>query len=236
MIDTPAHVTIEDLTFEVRHSERRKTVGVTVDRDGSLILHVPCGLSLDRAITVARDRQLWVHTKLAEKRLRATISPPKEYVTGEGFYYLGRSHRLRLIDSDNTPRPLRLYQGRFELSRSERARAHDHFLRWYREHARRWIGGRVERLAPRIGASPTDIRVASIGNRWGSCSSEGRLNFHWRTILLPVPIAEYIVAHELVHLLEHQHSPAFWQRLERAMPDYDTRRQWLADHGSRFNL
>jgi predicted metal-dependent hydrolase len=88
----------------------------------------------------------------------------------------------------------------------------------------------------RVCASRTTILIVSFRNRWGSCSSEGRLNFHWRTILLPVPLAEYVVVHELVHLLEHQHSPAFWQRLERAMPDYDTRRQWLAERGSRFDL
>ena len=73
--------------------------------------------------------------------------------------------------------------------------------------------------------------MQDLGYRWGSCGKGEMLYFHWKTILLPARIAEYVVVHELVHLHEPNHSAEFWQRLERAMPDYEERKQWLAEHG-----
>ena len=70
-----------------------------------------------------------------------------------------------------------------------------------------------------------------LGFHWGSCSRSGRLNFHWRTILLPPRIIEYGVAHELVHLRELRHNLEFWRRLERVIPDFAARKQWLAENG-----
>src|SRR5690625_5138176 len=75
------------------------------------------------------------------------------------------------------------------------------------------------------------VKVQDLGYRWGSCGKGGRLYFHWKAILLPRSIVEYVVAHELVHLHTPHHTPEFWQRLERAMPDYERRKQWLAAHG-----
>jgi predicted metal-dependent hydrolase len=71
----------------------------------------------------------------------------------------------------------------------------------------------VQQLTPRVGKEPKEVRVRDLGNRWGSCSSEGVRNFHWRTIRLPPTLIEYVAAHELVHLLEPRHDAAFWERL-----------------------
>ena len=75
--------------------------------------------------------------------------------------------------------------------------------------------------------------VRELGYRWGACGQDGTLNFHWRTVLLPPRIVEYIVAHELVHLHEAHHGAEFWRRLERAMPDDAARKKWLAENGGR---
>lgn len=79
--------------------------------------------------------------------------------------------------------------------------------------------------------APAGVRVQELGYRWGSCGKGRWLYFHWKTILLPRTIAEYVVIHELVHLHTAHHTPAFWHRLERALPDYERRKQWLAEHG-----
>lgn len=80
---------------------------------------------------------------------------------------------------------------------------------------------------------PAELRVRDLGFRWGSCG-DGTLNFHWATILLPPRIVEYVVVHELVHLVEKNHTPEFWQRVERAMPDFEDRKRWLAAQGAEF--
>lgn len=73
--------------------------------------------------------------------------------------------------------------------------------------------------------------MRDLGYRWGSCGKDGTVYFHWKSVLLPPRIVEYIVVHEVVHLLEPLHSANFWLRVERAMPDFDSRKQWLAEHG-----
>ena len=85
--------------------------------------------------------------------------------------------------------------------------------------------------ATRIGVEPTGLEVRELGFRWGSCGKGGKVNFHWATILLPPSIVEYVLVHELVRLRETNHTPDFWLRVERALPDYEQRKAWLSEHG-----
>lgn len=234
MTDT---LTVNGLTYELRRSPRRKTLGITVDRDGSLILTAPDDCPEETIQQTAHKKELWVQTKLAEKRLLFRPKPPKEYVTGEGFYHLGRSYRLLLLDTpeNNTSTPaLRLHRGRFELRRNERHRAGEHFAAWYVRNGQPWIRRRVDLFTDRIGASPAEVKIRELGYRWGSCGPKSGLNIHWRTICLPPRIVEYVVVHELVHLIEPHHDKAFWKRVERVLPDFATRKRWLAENGHLF--
>lgn len=82
-----------------------------------------------------------------------------------------------------------------------------------------------------MGVSPTSIKVQDLGFRWGSCGKGGKLYFHWKTILLPARIAEYVTIHEMAHLHVPHHTPAFWLRVEHALPGYAQHKAWLAEHG-----
>lgn len=224
---------IGDLYFALERSDRRKTVGIPIERGGELILTAPSDCPLEAIKRIAEEKRFWIYTKLAKKELLFQHKTQREYVNGEGFYYLGHSYRLLLIPSSASA-PLRLHQGRFMLRSDEQSHAQEHFTNWYIEHAQPWLQRRVNLFATRISVSPRTIQVRDLGFRWGSCSSSGNINFHWRTILLPPRIIEYIVAHELVHLHEPYHDTHFWKRLEHAIPDFASRQQWLAENGSRF--
>jgi len=239
---------IDTLSFTLHRSVNRKTVGITVERDASLTLHAPIDCPLEIIEQIASKRTFWVYTKLAEKkkyatsngrlRLTAPSQEGKKFVDGDKFYYLGKNYRLQLIEpavSDDIQPALRLYQGRFMLKRDAALRAEEHFIKWYTEHGKTWISRKVKQLAHRLSIAPPPIRVQDLGFRWGSCSRNGVLNFHWRVILLPPKMIEYLVAHELVHLSEPHHTSDFWQRLERIMPDCATRKEWLDKNGGRFD-
>ena len=227
-------LTVGDLEFEVRRSGRRKTVQITVDRGGELILTAPedCPLSVMEEFVLEKRR--WIYTKLAEKEALWGPAPSKEYVNGEGFLYLGRSYRLSLVDEQEVP--VKLTHGRFRMRRKDAPRGEEHMRRWYREHARPWIERKVERYAGRVDVEPAGVVVQELGYRWGSCGQGGALYFHWRSILFPPRIVEYIVVHELVHLREPHHTPEFWLRLERALPDYADRKRWLAENARAYDL
>lgn len=225
MMDT---LVIDDLHFEVRRSSRRHTVQITVDRGGELVLSAPEQCPIKKMEGFVREKRFWIYTKLAEKEALLKDAPSKEYVNGEGFPYLGRSYRLLLVDHQDVR--VKLDRGRFKMRRDATADGRSHMIRWYAEHALNWLPERVDRLAARLGVKPTGIAVKDLGFRWGSCGRDATLNFHWRAILLPPRIVEYIVVHELVHLHEPHHTPEFWRRIERAMPDVAARKQWLAEN------
>ncbi|WP_084545013.1 M48 family metallopeptidase [Derxia gummosa] len=220
---------VDDLSFTLRRSAGRRTMQITVERDGALVLLAPPEVDEAALRAFVLEKRFWIYTRLAEKdRLQRQV-PRREFVDGEGFLYLGRSHRLRLVDEQDVP--LKLAAGRFRLRRDALPDAREHFIRWYGERARAWLSGRVAEYRSRMEVAPAGVKVQDLGYRWGSCGRGDWLYFHWKAILLPARIAEYVVVHEIAHLHEPHHTPAFWLRVERAMPDYAQRKAWLAEHG-----
>lgn len=228
---------VGDLVYEIRRSSRRKTVGVTIDRDGALILHAPSDCRRETIESIGREKSLWVHTKLAERDLLFRPAHQREFVSGESFPYLGRSYRLLLLKDREveaqTP-ALRLHEGRFKLRRDKLDGAQEHFRSWYARHAKPWIEQRVAVLSPRIEVKPEGVAIRDLGYRWASCGSKGVLSFNWCSICLPPGILEYLIVHELVHLREPHHTPEFWSRVERVIPNYERRKRWLAEEGGRY--
>ena len=222
-------LTVNDLRFEVRRSDLRRTLDITVDRDGKLILSAPTEVPDARLRDFVQRKRMWVYKQLARKEALTHETPGKVFIDGEGFAYLGRSYRLRLVPESDAA--VKLVGGRFVMPKALAREGREHLIRWYAERAHPWLSTKVQDYAARMEVLPAGVRVQDLGYRWGSCGKGDCLYFHWKTILLPARIAEYVVVHEMVHLLERHHTPAFWRRVERAMPDLDLRKQWLRDHG-----
>lgn len=225
-------VLIDDLQFEIRRSARRRTLGLTVDRTGELIVHAPVESSRDELERWARSRFLWIHRKLAHKEQLTARASPIEYVTGESFSYLGRNYRLKLVRKQREA--LRLEGETFLLRIDVQKNAAKHFRAWYRRNGSQWLELRVAQVLPRIGVMPTDVVVRDLGNRWGSCSRSGRIAFHWMLFQLPIGLIDYVLVHELAHLKEGHHGPGFWATVERALPDWRQRRERLAMVGAHY--
>ena len=218
-----------DLQLEVRRSDRRRTLGLTVERDGSLVLTAPPDVAEARLEQFARQKRFWIYQKLAAKEALPPALPVRKYVTGEGFPYLGRSYRLQLVAEQDAL--VKLEAGRFKMRRDVAGQGRATMVRWYTDHAQPWLAARVARYASRACVEASAVTVQDLGFRWGSCGKGGHLYFHWQSIQLPPRIVDYVVVHELVHLREPHHTPAFWRSVERTMPDWEQRRRWLAEHG-----
>ena len=219
------------LVFEVRRSDCRKTLGLTVDRGGELVVHAPAQLDAAALARWTNKKLLWVHRKLALKQEAAPKMRAPEYVSGEAFCYLGRRIRLKVVEKQE--HPLQFDGTRFMLRRDARP-AEEHFRRWYLDTGTDWLRHRVERLSHHTATKPGRIEVRDLGFRWGSCSKRGVLFFNWRVFQLPVRLVDYIIMHELVHLRERHHGPDFWQALDRAMPDWRQRKEILAGNAKDY--
>lgn len=230
---------IDDLQVEVRRSSRRRTVDLIVDRFGELVINVPESLSPGDLAAIVRKKQEWIYTKLGQKELVLRPTGLKEYVTGEGFYYLGKKYRLKLFDADETTKqtaPLRLLNGRFWMVKSATTDGHNHFIRWYIQQGQKWLGNAMDSLKERVLVKPRTVLVRDLKYRWGSCNAAGDVYFHWRVVLLPPRVIRYLILHELIHLREHNHSPAFYERLAQVVPDYREIEKWLESNGDYYAL
>ena len=202
-------IAIKDLTIQVKRSVCRKTVELTVERNGSIILYAPESASMDKLEALIREKLLWMYQQRGRTEEELHLLPEKEYVSGEGFYYRGRKYRLRLVDEPqpyNISDRLRFLSGRFLMPRVLAPKGREVFINWYTGGAASWIPQRIRLLQGRVGVKPESIEIRDLGFRWGSCTENGKLLFHWRLILLPPERIDYLILHELVHLHEHNHS------------------------------
>ncbi|MCY3925930.1 MAG: SprT family zinc-dependent metalloprotease [bacterium] len=248
---------VGDLTLAVAPPADRRTIEVVVERDASLVLKAPPGVSVERAGRFVADKRRWIYRKLAEKD--AVAGPPilKQFVEGEGFAYLGRSYRLTLTAGDGTS-AVRLERGRFHLPAAEADRGAAAMRRWYTDVGGQWLRRRIGPWAARSGEDAVAVEVRDLGYRWGSApqaagapriNSRGgvrsadqgtlnppagappRINIHWAALQLPPNLIDYVLVHELAHLHEANHTPAFWAIVGRLMPGYEAHKANLAAIG-----
>jgi predicted metal-dependent hydrolase len=222
----PQVMRIGDLDVHVTVSDRRRTVRLTVERDATVTALIPPATDeakLARAITAKRP---WLYAKLRERAETGTPRPPREFVSGEGFPYLGRSYRLLLTD-DAAHSAVRLHRGRLELRRDCVSNARHHLVHWYRQVGEPWLRQRVAPWAQRMEVEVTHLRALPLGYRWGSCTADGKLNIHWATMQLPPVLVDYVLVHELAHVRHPDHGLDFWRAVERPLPDLAARRTRL---------
>ena len=109
-------------------------------------------------------------------------------------------------------------------------------IEWYLEHAEEKIRERVNRFAPLIGKWPVSIKIKNQEKRWGSCSRSGIIRFNWKIIMAPISVMDYVIVHELCHLIYPHHSSQFWQKVQSIIPDYEKKRHWLKGNGLNLSL
>ena len=218
---------------------RRTTADIVVERDGRVIVRAPAELPDEHIEDIIQSKRYWIYKTLAEWRDLNATRVLREYRNGEGFLYLGRSYRLSLVaDQDE---PLLLKGGRFCLRRAlvdqgEVAAAKSAFRDYFIVRGLERIAQRVCYYAPKVGVTLRDIDVRDLGHRWASCSANSNLAFHWKCMMAPPTIIDYIVVHELCHVHCMDHTQAFWNEIDKVMPDYAERKEWLKKNGAAMDL
>lgn len=170
-----------------------------------------------------QKRAGWIYRQLAEFRTRNAQILPREHVSGETHYYLGRQYLLKIIPQSIQAPRVRLWRGQLEVhlqpSRHSPAKL---LAAWYRQRARAVFQRRLTALLPTLTwAQPRPpLRLQRMRTRWGSCSPTGTLTLNPHLVKAPRHCVDYVLIHELCHLIEHNHSPAFYRLLDQQMPDW----------------
>jgi hypothetical protein len=228
---------ILDVNFpiEIIRTNRTKSASIQIDGDTVKVI-VPKKLSDKRIEDLVLQRTPWIRQKL--KLQSEIVTPnPKEYVNGEAFTYLGRNYRLKLISKGEEG--VKLKNGYLQVSHpkalsGEKLRdfVHTSLEGWYKAHALNRLAEKTQRYSQMLGVSPNTIKTRDYKSRWGSCSVSGEISYNWRIIIAPHRIVDYVVVHELCHMLEHNHSPKYWRQVGSIIPDYKECRDWLKANGT----
>lgn len=213
------------LDFELRRSTRR-SIGFMIDDDG-LRVTAPKRITLAEIDSAIRAKQRWILTKLHERGERRALrqeKPPMQWVDGAQLPFMGAQVTLRLQDAarsrcefDPELRELTVgvVAGLSEWQLQERVRI------WFQDEAKRVFAQRLDVYAEKLDVAYQSFALSSAGTRWGSCTVEGNIRLNWRLIHFSLPLIDYVVAHELAHLREMNHSARFWATVESVYPDYD---------------
>ena len=206
---------------------KRRTIALEVTRDASLIVRAPYRTSFDFIEKVVFKKRFWIKEKQEIVRDRHKKVIPKEFISGEGFLYLGNMYKLEFIDDLDMPI---VFNNGFKIARKNYDIAKEILIAWYKAQAYQKISERVNWHSSSSGLRYNKIRISDAQKRWGSCSAKGNLNFSWRLIMAPLRVIDYVVVHELAHLEEKNHSKRFWNKIKIMLPDYEQYRDWLKEN------
>ncbi len=222
-----------DIDYSLQKNDR-KTTSIYIERDGTVSVLAPKPFDIPRIEALIEKKRSWIYRSLAEwedlNRTRVT----REYVNGESFLYLGRRYQLKIVAKQDIP--LMLKHSQFLMRKSALDHAPRHFREWYRAKLSDRVAERADHYASKAGVEVANSKVLELKGRWGSCSSKGVVNIHWKCAMLPLSVLDYVVAHEVAHIRFPSHTPAFWRMVENIKPGYEEQKKWLRFNGAGMSL
>ena len=219
-----------NLNYQIVRSPKRRTLTITVERDRTVVVHAPEGKSETEIQRIVEQKRQWILGKLRHpQKYRNRSHPPgKEVVNGESALYLGREYRIEIGEtaSGNVE-----FGYVFTVPPAHQKKRREVLREWYLEHAKEKILGRVERHARSLGVCFGAARIVENRYRWGSCTVNNNVNFNWRLIKAPIFVIDYVIVHELAHLIEANHTSRFWGIIRAHTPAMEKAKAWLKEHG-----
>ena len=239
-----ASIKFDGTTIEytvVRSARRKKTVEITLDPQQGVVVRSPARTPRKEIAALVSKRAKWILRKATKNILHPS---PRSFTDSETLFYLGKEIPILTCTTADRSITVNLQDDSFhiiapaDIPEEERiAASHTALERWYRREATRLLPEIVARWQSKVSRKkPTQVLIRSQRKRWGSCSSDGSIRLNWRIIMAEPALIDYVVVHELAHLAVMDHSPRFWKQVERALPDYRTRRHRLNEIGAHFWL
>ncbi|MDR2848512.1 MAG: M48 family metallopeptidase [Bacteroidales bacterium] len=218
-------------TTEIRYSNTysdRKTLGITVHPDGNVLVKAPIDTTKEKIEEKIRKRASWILKQQHFFNSFGERIPPRRYISGESHLYLGKQYILRVTEGKRNSVGFKgrsfEVETRHALSLQCAASVERLMKNWYKERAKTKFAEIAETIIQRFkkyNVEPTSLYIQNMANRWGSCTPKGKIILNTELIKAPKPCIEYVITHELCHLLYKNHNSAFYQLLTAEMPDWE---------------
>ncbi|HEX2985462.1 MAG TPA: SprT family zinc-dependent metalloprotease [Caproiciproducens sp.] len=200
---------------------RRKTIAICIGRNGGVTVRVPLHAPNSLIERFVGEKYDWIVEKSNQMARRDAQRRSFQFSDGEYLPFLGSCYPIKSGSAaafDGTS---------FFVPQEENSALRTQIIDLYKKLAEQVILPRVAEYSEKTGWVPEHVRIGSAGTSWGSCSGKNRLNFTWKLVAAPLEVIDYVIVHELAHLVEHNHSVRFWRLVEQAIPDYRESRRKL---------
>ncbi|MBD3264537.1 MAG: DUF45 domain-containing protein [Candidatus Omnitrophica bacterium] len=231
---------VKNIQYTVVRSPRRKTLSLTVYPDNKIVVKASSFIPENRIKDFVERKSDWLKRKVEFNSKIRKPYIPKTFREGEKFLYLGEELPL-VIDVHLNKTRIFLEEEKIYIQLPQKYRDNPAYLRrkvreWYKMCASEIFEQRIEHYRNIVGVNVTGFKIRSLLRTWGNCSHEGILSLNWKLIMAPLAIIDYVVVHELCHLIHPNHSSCFWEALEAVIPDHKKRREWLVIHENYLKL
>jgi len=226
------------IKFILKRSSKRRTISISINQRAEVIVSAPTFAREDVILNFINEKSRWIVKRLNEAEERNVFVENKKFNHGERFLFLGHKYEMEIVLKLGK-RSILKFNGKkwtvnvpCQLSEEEKqGEIQRKLIGWYRLQAKEILGGRIFHYSRLLGVEPLKIAVRTQKRIWGNCDySSKTIHINWQVIMSPLAVLDYIVVHELCHLIVPNHSKRFWKKVEEIFPDYNKRKRWLKDH------
>jgi len=222
----------------ILYTENRRDLKISVTLVNGVEVYAPESLHETKLHELLLNKAPWITGKIKELNQVEISTKKKEFVSGEKLPYLGRNYRLKVHREHIAQARLSFYQGRFIANVPNNWHQYqiqetleEQLIRWYRKQGVKKLQERVTYYQSLLHVHPTSVHLRTQHKRWGTCTPGGDIYINWRLVMAPMKVLDYVIVHELAHLIVQDHSAEFWKIVKSVLPDYELRKEWLRING-----
>jgi predicted metal-dependent hydrolase len=220
----------ETLRFDV-HYKKRTSLAILIDLYGNVEVQAPKGTSEEAVLQLVEEKWDWILLKVKEMKDRFHGPMKKAYNQGETFLYLGKSYPIQTTQDSNIIQDHVVFEGdtlQIFVTQFEDEKIKQALKRFYYQQCKALVEQRIRFYQRNFKVKPRSITISDSKGTWGTCDSKLQLTFNWRLAMAPLKVVDYVVVHEMCHMVHLNHDRSFWRLVGKIMPDYKEHENWLA--------
>jgi predicted metal-dependent hydrolase len=220
----------QTLRFEIEY-KNRGSIQITIDYYGNIEIHAPKGTPKEKILLFIEGNWDLIQQKINEMKARTSGPQDKTYQPGETFLYLGESYPIKISQEETIERDYVVFKKDYlqiQVKRLEDEKIKQALKRFYHQQCKALVEASIAKHQRHFKTKPRSIRISDSKTTWGTCDSKQQLTFNWKLAMAPQKVIDYVVVHEMCHMVHLNHDRSFWRLVGKLFPDYKEQEKWLA--------
>jgi hypothetical protein len=217
-----------EIPYRIDFSNKRKTIAFIIERNGDVVVKAPLGFSEAKIADLIKKNRMQLFQKINHPQKFRSNKETSSQLNGRSILFGGKNYKV-LVDKGSINRFI--FDGKFIISENISDQFISKLRQWLMSEAKERLTPRIIEVAKKLGVEYNKITISDIQLRWGSCTPKNNININYRIIKAPAFVSNYIIVHELTHLIELNHTKEFWQIVKTAYPKYEEAKKWLIVKG-----